>query len=66
MAKIVVTMDPELEDIINDIDNIFDFAYESIKEDDEDFAEYINDTQDKLYNYLRRAGLIAEKEINLI
>lgn len=65
MAKII-TMDPELDDILNNINNIFDFAYESIKEDDEDFAEYINDTQDKLYDYLVRAGLITEKEINLI
>lgn len=65
MAKII-TLDPELDDILNNIDNIFDFAYESIKEDDEDFAEYINDTQDKLYDYLVRAGLITEKEINLI
>ena len=65
-VKVVITLDPELDDILNNIDNIFDFAYESIKEDDEDFAEYINDTQDKLYDYLVRAGLITEKEINLI
>lgn len=65
-VKVVIAMEPELEDIINNIDNIFDFAYESIKEEDEDFAEYINETQDKLYNYLLRAGLITEKEISII
>jgi hypothetical protein len=59
-------IETELDNILNNIDSIFDFAYESIKSDDEDFAEYINDTQDQLYDYLRRAGLITEKEINLI
>lgn len=43
MAKII-TMDPELDDILNNINNIFDFAYESVESDDEDFAEQINDT----------------------
>lgn len=66
MAKVVITMDPELDDILNNIDSIFDFAYESIKEDNEDFAEYINETQDQLYDYLRRAGLVTEREVEFI
>ena len=64
MAKII-TMDPELDNILNDINNIFDFAYESSESDDEHFAEYINDTQDRFYDYLRRAGLITEREISI-
>lgn len=65
MAKII-TMDPELDDILNNINNIFDYAYENIESDDEDFAKQINDTQNQLYDYLQRAGLITEKEISLI
>lgn len=50
----------ELEDILEDISNIFDIAYEYI--DDEKMKKLINTTEDRLHKFLHKAGFIENKD----
>lgn len=50
----------ELEDILEDISNIFDIAYEYI--DDEEMKKLINTTEDRLHKFLRKAGFIENNK----
>ena len=48
--------DERLEEILNEISGIFDFAYENT-EDDEG-RDHINAVEDKLTDYLKEKGLL--------
>lgn len=48
--------DERLEEILNEVSGIFDFAYEN-SDTDED-REYVNAVEEKLTNYLKEKGLL--------
>ena len=50
--------DKRLEEILMDVNGVFDLAYENA-EDDAD-REYINAVEERLYGYLKEKGLIEE------
>ena len=52
--------DKRLEEILNKISDIFDFAYEEA-DDDED-CDYINSVENELYDWLRDKGYIEREE----
>jgi hypothetical protein len=48
--------DEKLEQILNEVSGVFDYAYENSDTDAD--REYINEVEAKLYNYLTEKGLI--------
>ena len=48
--------DEKLQQILNEVSGIFDYAYENSDEDED--REYINEVENKLHNYLAEKGLI--------
>ena len=53
-----IMKDKRLEEILMDVNGVFDLAYEN-SEDDAD-REYINVVEARLYGYLKEKGLIEE------
>ena len=49
-------MKDELQQILDEVSGIFDYAYENADTDAD--REYINEVEDKLHNYLVEKGLI--------
>lgn len=52
--------DKRLEEILNKIGGVFDFAYENAA--DEEKEEYINSIEDELYGWLCDEGYIEREE----
>lgn len=50
--------DKRLEEILNEVSDIFDLAYENVDEDED--RDYINAVEEKLIDYLKEKGLIEE------
>ena len=48
----------ELKMILNQINGIFDFAYENTVDEEE--KQYICDTEEALLNFLKEAGLLDD------
>ena len=52
--------DERLDAILNKLSGIFDCAY--LYADDEEGREYINNTENEMYMYLKDHGLLSFKE----
>jgi hypothetical protein len=51
--------DKELDQILNEVSGIFDFVYEESETDAN--GEYVCEVEDRLFNYLKKKGLIEEE-----
>ena len=51
--------DKRLEEILNEVSGVFDFAYECAIDEEE--RDYLNSVEERFFGYLKEKGLIEEE-----